>query len=142
MWTDAGFRTTGDDDAGLRMFKARNPRTFLVAVRGKTVVGSAMGAWDGRRGWIYHVAVADDERRQGLATQLVREVERRLANEGCWRVNVLVRDGNADGEAFWRGVGYAPRDGQQFARELKTTRRSSCTTPDPSRRAGVRVGMT
>ena len=118
MWTDAGFRTTGDDDAGLRMFKARNPRTFLVAVRGKTVVGSAMGAWDGRRGWIYHVAVADEERRHGLATRLVREVERRLANEGCWRVNVLVRDGNADGEAFWRGVGYAPRDGQQFAREL------------------------
>jgi GNAT superfamily N-acetyltransferase len=77
-----------------------------------------MGAWDGRRGWIYHVAVVDEERRQGLATRLVREVERRLVNEGCWRVNVLVRDGNADGEGFWRGVGYAPRDGQQFAREL------------------------
>jgi len=118
LWTDAGFRTTGDDDAGLRMFKARNPRTFLVAVRGKTVVGSAMGAWDGRRGWIYHVAVAEADRRQGLATELVREVERRLANEGCWRINVLVRDGNADGEAFWRKVGYAPRDGTQFAREL------------------------
>ena len=118
LWNDAGFRTTGDDDAGLRMFKARNPRTFLVAVRGKRVVGSAMGAWDGRRGWIYHVAVAEADRRQGLATELVREVERRLANEGCWRVNVLVRDGNADGEKFWRKVGYAPRDGLQFAREL------------------------
>ena len=118
LWTAAGFRTTGDDDAGLRMFKARNPRTFLVAVRGKAVVGSAMGAWDGRRGWIYHVAVAESDRRHGLATELVREVERRLANEGCWRVNVLVRDGNADGEAFWREVGYAPRDGKQFAREL------------------------
>ena len=58
LWTAAGFRLIADDDAGLARFAQRNPGLFVVAEDKSQVVGSAMGAWDGRRGWLYHVAVA------------------------------------------------------------------------------------
>jgi len=118
LWQAAGFRSIGDDDASLRVLAQRNPGMFLVATRGGHVVGSAMGGWDGRRGWIYHVATAPDERRSGLATQLVRQVETRLQALGCRKVNVIVREGNVEGAAFWEALGYAAAPTRQFGREL------------------------
>lgn len=118
LWDGAGFRSLGDDDPSLRAFAQRNPGTFLVAVRSAEVVGSAMGAWDGRRGWIYHVATSPDDRRDGLATRLVRQVEERLAALGCRKVNVSVRDGNEGGIAFWEALGYTAGAARQLGREL------------------------
>jgi GNAT superfamily N-acetyltransferase len=118
LWASVGFRSLGDDDAGLRAFAQRNQGSFLVALRGTAVVGSAMGAWDGRRGWIYHVATAAEERRSGLATRLVRQVEDRLSALGCRKVNVIVRDENDDGTAFWEALGYTMAPARQFGREL------------------------
>jgi ribosomal protein S18 acetylase RimI-like enzyme len=79
-----------------------------------------MGGWDGRRGWIYHVATAPGERRTGLATQLVREVEERLRARGCPKVNVIVRDENEGGAAFWEALGYTAAPARQYGRELST----------------------
>src|SRR5690349_12917219 len=92
LWLAAGFRLLADDDPGLAAFADRNPGLFLVAIApGGGIVGSAMGAWDGRRGWIYHVATAATYRRSGVASELVARVEARLAELGVVRVNVLVR---------------------------------------------------
>ncbi|TAK01486.1 MAG: GNAT family N-acetyltransferase [Chloroflexota bacterium] len=118
LWDAVGFRSLGDDDASLRALAQRNPGMLLVAVRGTQAVGSAMGGWDGRRGWIYHVATMPDERRSGLATRLVRQIEARLEALGCKKVNVIVRDGNADGAAFWEALGYSQAPARQFGREL------------------------
>lgn len=118
LWESVDFRTTGDDDEGLRAFAKRNPGTFLVAHQGDAIVGSAMGGWDGRRGWIYHVATSPEQRRTGLATRMIRDIEARLRALGCWKVNVMVRDGNRDGEGFWSASGYERSDAHQYAREL------------------------
>jgi ribosomal protein S18 acetylase RimI-like enzyme len=118
LWEAVGLRSIGDDDPSLRMFAQRNPGMFLVAARGSEVVGSAMGGWDGRRGWIYHVATSPGERRTGLATTLVHQVEERLRALGCRKVNVIVRDENEDGTAFWEALGYAPASARQLGREL------------------------
>jgi GNAT superfamily N-acetyltransferase len=118
LWEAAGLRSVGDDDPRLRTFAQRNPGTFLVAARGREIVGSALGGWDGRRGWIYHVATAPAERRTGLATKLVRQIEERLHALGCRKVNAMVVDDNADGAAFWESLGYSRAPARQFGREL------------------------
>ena len=118
LWLAAGFRSLGDDDARLNAFAGRNPGLLLVALEGEVVVASALGAWDGRRGWIYHVATAVSHRRRGIARDLVRQIEARLRDLGAPKVNVLIRDGNADGTAFWEALGYARAPARQFGREL------------------------
>ncbi len=118
LWEGAGFRSLGDDDMSLRRFAQRNPGLVLVAAQGSDVVGSAMGGWDGRRGWIYHLATAEGQRRKGLATQLVRRVEAGLRAVGCRRISAIVRGGDDDGAEFWAAMGYAANSARQFAREL------------------------
>jgi len=118
LWMAAGFRSLGDDDASLGAFAGRNPGLLLVAVEGETVVATALGAWDGRRGWIYHVATAASHRRRGIARDLIRQIEERLRDLGAPKVNVIIRDDNADGTAFWEALGYAPAPARQFGREL------------------------
>ena len=118
LWQSVGFTTTWDDDAGLRAFATRNPGMFLVATRGDAIIATALGAWDGRRGWIYHVAVAEGERRGGLATDLVRRLEDGLRKVGARRVNIHIAPGSKAGAAFWRAMGYERRDIEQHTREL------------------------
>lgn len=118
LWTACGFRSLGDDDLSLARLARRNPGLLLVASEGTQIVGSALGAWDGRRGWIYHVATAESHRRQGIATKLVDRVEAGLRDLGCPKVSVLVRDENDDGREFWLERGYESGS-RQFARELR-----------------------
>lgn len=118
LWADCGFRSVGDDDLSLARLARRNPGLLLVASEGTQIVGSALGAWDGRRGWIYHVATAESHRRQGIATKLVDQVEAGLRDLGCPKVSVLVREENDDGREFWVERGYEAGS-RQYARELR-----------------------
>jgi ribosomal protein S18 acetylase RimI-like enzyme len=122
LWESVDMRSRGDDDARLQRMARRNPGLLLVATQGGAVVGSALGGWDGRRGWIYHVAVAESERRTGLATKLVRQVEDRLRELGAPKVNVIVRDDNAAGATFWEAAGYTVNRTRQFGREFDNGR--------------------
>jgi GNAT superfamily N-acetyltransferase len=83
------------------------------------VIGSALGGWDGRRGWIYHVATIAAERRKGLGTRLVRQIEEHLQSLGCRKVNAIVQEGNRDGAAFWKAVGYEPSTTRHYGRQLE-----------------------
>lgn len=118
LWAAQGFRLIGDDDVGLARFVARNPGLSIVAEDDGAIVGSVLGAWDGRRGWLYHVAVAPDHRREGLATELVTVVEDRLRALGCPRVLVVVEAANRDALEFWTTLGYEPRDTYQLGKSL------------------------
>jgi ribosomal protein S18 acetylase RimI-like enzyme len=118
LWEHVGFSSLGDDDMSLRRFAQRNPGLLLVASQGSDVVGSGMGGWDGRRGWIYHLAVAEPQRRKGLGKELVRRIEAGLHAVGCRKVNAIVHDGNDAGAAFWKSVGYELRAAHQYGRRL------------------------
>ncbi len=119
LWEACGFRSLGDDDLSLARFARRNPGLVLVAADGGRIVGSALGAWDGRRGWIYHVATAENHRRRGIATRLVDQVETGLRDLGCPEVRVNVGEDNVGARGFWQSRGYETRPTRQFARRLE-----------------------
>jgi len=115
LWRDAGpgieIRPSDRRDEVAKKL-ARDPDLFLVAVTtDDEPVGAIMGAWDGRRGWLHHLAVRTDWRHRGIASALVTEVERRLAARGCLKVNLLVRASNSDARSLYRSLGYALMDG-------------------------------
>lgn len=118
LWREAGFRLLGDDDDSLATMARRNPGLMLVATAGKEIVGSALGAWDGRHGWIYHMATAQAHRRSGVGRSLVREVEGRLAAAGCHDVNVNVGDSNTGAQRFWVAVGYPNVATRRYRKDL------------------------
>ncbi len=120
LWREVGFHSIGDDDRSLARLARRNPGLVLVAAEGSRIVGSALGGWDGRRGWMYHVATAETHRRQGIATRLVTQIEAGLHDLDCPKISVMVGDDNAGARAFWASRGYSMAPNRQLSRMLAT----------------------
>ncbi len=98
---------------------SRDPDLFLVAEARGVIVGSVIGGFDGRRGLIYHLAVALEYRNRGLASQLMDEVERRLRSKGCLKCYLLVLDGNEQAAAFYGKRGWSEmRQVRLFGKEF------------------------
>ncbi|PYN91596.1 MAG: GNAT family acetyltransferase [Candidatus Rokuibacteriota bacterium] len=95
------------------------PELLLVGEVDHTLVGAVIAGFDGVRGWIYHLAVAPEYRRRGLATELVRAAEDGLRRLGCPKVNLQVRAANHEVVAFYRSVGYEVEERVSMGRRLQ-----------------------
>ena len=98
----------------------RDPDLFLVAESGDKIIGSVMGGFDGRRGLIYHFAVASTFRRQGVGSRLMEEVESRLHAKGCLKCYLLVTVDNSEVEDYYLQRGWQKMDQVHiFGKELQ-----------------------
>ena len=97
---------------------ARDPDLFLVAEVDDRLIGTVIGGFDGRRGFIYHLAVAAPFRQNGIASRLMREIESRLRAKGCLRSYLLVRPDNLDAQGFYAKAGWNGLDDVVFAKDL------------------------
>ena len=78
LWKESGLIIRpGDDIEGVKLKLQRDPDLFLVFEERNEIIGVVMGAWDGRRGWINHLAVKPNRQRAGIGTALVREKGKR-----------------------------------------------------------------
>jgi ribosomal protein S18 acetylase RimI-like enzyme len=103
--------SSADEPQRIAAFLNRNPTTCLVAERGGRVAGTVLGGWDGRRGYVYHLAVAAESQGAGVGTALMDKVERRFAALGARRIHLMIyRDNGA--VAFYRKRGWFTRDGE------------------------------
>ena len=97
------------------------PDLFLIAEVEQTLVGTAMGGFDGHRGWVYYLAVASEHRRKGFARELVVALETRLLGYGCTKINLQVRATNQDVVDFYLGLGYAIEDRVSMGKRIQST---------------------
>ncbi len=124
VWRSAGLTIKASDSLSeLEKLCAFNPNRFLVAEsngeeKSKRILGAVIGAFDGRRAWIYHLAVQPGARRQGVATLLMREIESRLRADGAIKVNLLVEPENVNAAHFYNALGYSEVRFIFFTREL------------------------
>jgi ribosomal protein S18 acetylase RimI-like enzyme len=95
------------------------PELLLVGVFDDALVGAVMAGFDGVRGWIYHLAVAPEARRRGIATQLVRAAESGLRELGCPKVNIQIRASNSAVVAFYQRLGFALEERVSMGRHLE-----------------------
>ena len=98
-----------DTREGISRFLTRNPGLSFVATDQGRVVGAALAGHDGRRGYIYHLAVHEARRGRGVARDLVRHCLRALSSEGISKCHLFVFAANTVGIEFWRRVGWTER---------------------------------
>ena len=96
----------GDDRESVAHFLARNPGLSRVAADGAALVGIALCGHDGRRGYIYHLAVDPPYRARGLGKRLMDECLDGLRRAGLKRALILVANDNPRGRKFWRRYGW------------------------------------
>ena len=111
FWAEATVEpsATDDPDSVVALLRAA-PGALLLAVDDdgatSTIVGTVIASWDGWRGAMYRLAVSPSMRRQGIATRLVTEGERRVREQGARRFHLIVLEEEAPAQAFWTAVGY------------------------------------
>lgn len=98
----------GRSDAADEIAKkvSRDPDLFLVAEVNDCIIGSVIGGYDGRRGLLYHLAVARDAQKHGVGGRLLEEVEARLRAKGCLKCYLMVTLDNSDVEEFYKKHGW------------------------------------
>lgn len=109
----------GDDRASVAGYLQRNPNLSRVAEAERKIVGAVLCGHDGRRGLIYHLAVAEAIRGRGLGRQLVSECVAGLRACGIQRALILVAKDNEGGRTFWMSQGFEEiSGGVPFGRDL------------------------
>ena len=97
----------------------RDPDLFLVAEAEGEFVGTVIGGFDGRRGFVYHLAVSGAYRGQGIGSRLLKEVEERLRARGCLRCFLFVTSDNDEAMHFYERQGWTPMDQDRpYAKDL------------------------
>jgi ribosomal protein S18 acetylase RimI-like enzyme len=87
-----------------------NAELFLVGLIGNKVVATAMGGYEGHRGWVNYLAVDPTYQRRGLGRQMMKSVEDKLSAIGCPKINLQVRTGNLAALGFYERLGYKSDD--------------------------------
>lgn len=98
-----------DDEEPIRRFLERNPGLSVVAEADGRLVGAALCGHDGRRGFLYHLAVDREFRGQGLGRQMVEFCLDRLRTLGLTRCHLVAYQHDAEGRRFWQHLGFLER---------------------------------
>jgi ribosomal protein S18 acetylase RimI-like enzyme len=108
LWSVAGPGIQvglSDTEEEIKKKLKRDPDLFLVARQNDRLVGAVLGGFDGRRGMVYHLAIHNESRRDGIGTALMTEFENRLRAKGCLKYYFLVTKDNLDAVHFYEKIG-------------------------------------
>lgn len=95
FWKDNYFVTDMDNKERFKLFLEKNPNlSILMEDNDSQIVGTALGSFDGRRGYIQKVVINKELRRKGVGKKLVDEVVKRLRRLGALYIPIAVEDKN------------------------------------------------
>lgn len=95
---------------------------FLVGEADGQIVASVMGGYEGHRGWINYLAVKPWAQRNGYGRSMMHAVENLIAAKGCPKINLQVREGNAEAIGFYLALGYGDDRVIGFGKRLEHDR--------------------
>lgn len=104
-----GLNNIDDSKEGIEKYLARNPETCFVAEKNAVITGAILSGHDGRRGFIYHLVVAQSEQQQGIGKIFVNTAMSALEREGISKIALVVFEKNEKGNVFWEKQGFTVR---------------------------------
>ena len=111
LWQACGLVVPWNDPARDIARKLQVGRDlFLIGEVAGEVVATAMGGYEGHRGWVNYLAVSPAHRRCGYGEQLMSRLEGMLRARGCPKINLQVRSNNSEVIAFYQSIGYGVDD--------------------------------
>jgi len=101
--------SSADREDALLSFLEKNPLTCLVAEDEGKLIGTILGGSDGRRGYLYHLAIQPDYQKRGLGGNLVQTCLDALQAQGIEKCHIFVIAENRAGLKFWQNAGWKLR---------------------------------
>jgi len=112
LWqrTDGLVLSEADSRKSIEFYLNHNPGMSYVCKIEEDIIGTILCGHDGRRGFIYHVAVDKGYRGQSIGKRLVENSLRKLKQEGIVKCHIFVIGNNEIGNQFWTKTGWTRRD--------------------------------
>jgi ribosomal protein S18 acetylase RimI-like enzyme len=98
-----------DEKEPVARFLAQNKGLCFIARAESKLVGTCLTGSDGRRGYLYHLAVDPSSRREGIAKALVQRAFTELQARDIHKCHIMVYGGNELGLKFWKQTGWVLR---------------------------------
>ena len=112
--------SSADTRPEIENFLSINPHTCWIAKADSRIIGTILGGNDGRRGYIYHLAVQQDLHKQGIGKGLLQRCLDAFAKAGIQKCHLMVYHDNHAGIAFWEHAGWTiRRDVLTMSKELQ-----------------------
>lgn len=92
FWKTNYFISEMDNKEHFVLFLEKNPNLSILAEDEGEIVGTALGSYDGRRGYLQKVVTDKNSRNQGIGRQLVEEIIKRLKNAGARYIPISVEE--------------------------------------------------
>ncbi len=108
LWEKAGLSLT-DKQTELYDFQnilKLNPSSCFVLTDKQNIIGCVLGTFNGRRGWIYHLAIHPSYHNLGLGSLLLDTAETELKKKGAHRMNLGVSLTNLKVIPFYEKSGF------------------------------------
>ncbi|MGE5258085.1 MAG: GNAT family N-acetyltransferase [Hyphomicrobiales bacterium] len=101
--------SSADTQQAVGSYLERNPHLSRVAEEAGRVAAAVLCGHDGRRGYLYHLAVRPVSRGRGIGRRLVQTCLVALQADGIQKCHAFVFRDNLQGVDFWRHLGWTPR---------------------------------
>jgi GNAT superfamily N-acetyltransferase len=88
---------------------------FLDKNKDLSILGTALGSYDGRRGYLQKVVISKKTRRQGIGKRIVQEVCQRLKKAGAVFIPISV---DKTLIPFYESCGFIQQDAQSMSKAL------------------------
>ena len=113
-----GLNNVDDSREGLERFLRRNPTSCFVAEEEEKITGTILCGHDGRRGYLYHAAVAEAYQGQGIGKALLEAALHALEQEGIAKVALVALKRNSEGNGLWEKQGFFVREDLHYRNKL------------------------
>lgn len=111
IWRDSGISVGSSDKKDeIKRVLDKNPNLFLVGIIDSEVIAVVIGAFDGRRGYVHHLAVSPRYQNKGYGTLLMEELNKRFRNLDVHKVHLFIEKYNEDVINFYKKLGWEIRD--------------------------------
>ncbi|MEC0371608.1 GNAT family N-acetyltransferase [Paenibacillus chibensis] len=113
LWkrTEGMGLSEADSREAIMAYLERNPEMSFVCLDEERIIGTILCGHDGRRGFIYHLAVDAEYRGRSIATRLVENSLSMLERCHIDKCHLLVIADNELGNHFWSQSGWQRREG-------------------------------
>ncbi|MFX1503777.1 MAG: GNAT family N-acetyltransferase [Promethearchaeota archaeon] len=111
IWRKAGISVgSTDTKQELKRILQRNPNLFLIGKIDNKVIGVVMGGFDGRRGYVHHLAVNPEYQKKGYGKKLMKELIKRFLTLRVHKVHLFIEKYNKGVIDFYKKLGWEIRD--------------------------------
>lgn len=111
LWRKAGIGLgSSDTKEEIALILDRNQELFLIGKEQEKIIAVVIGAFDGRRGYVHHLAVDPKYQKKGYGKDIMDDLIERFRKKGVHKIHLFIQKENKQVLDFYSRQGWEIRD--------------------------------